>query len=286
MANYDDEYKYPKDEYVAENVNDIESADEIAARALEDEAVQEGESANVAPAPSLVAKLGGFWQELPQSGKRSIVIVSSILGLVIVAAVWGSVSNAHGKKQSAQHATAVQPALVQAQATPALSADQNMLQQSLQEQADAAKSKAVVQQLQAQVTQMQAAMTSTMQSNVALKNQVASLNSEVSATTEQNNYLKQQIVGLNESIDQLKAAAGMVKKHQADMARDKIQFIAHYTLIGMVSGRAWVKDQRGNTFSIKVGDSLKDFGIVAKIDSDAGFIESRKGQLIEYNINV
>jgi hypothetical protein len=284
MANYDDEYKYPADEYVAEKVNDIESADEIAARELENETMQGDASAQVAPSASLVAKLGGFWQGLPHSGKRSIIIVSSILGLVIVAAVWGSVSNAHGKKQSADQVAVVKSAAVQTQ--PA-SVDQNMLQQqSLQQQADAAKSKVMVQELQAQVTQMQADMKSAMQANAVLQNQLTGLNNQVSATTEQNDYLKQQISGLNESIDKLKVAAGIVKQHKEDMAQDKIQFIAHYTLTGMVSGRAWVKDQRGNTFSVKVGDSLQGFGIVAKIDSDAGFVESRKGQLIEYNINI
>ena len=69
------------------------------------------------------------------------------------------------------------------------------------------------------------------------------------------------------------------------MTHNRIQFVEHYKLVGMVAGRAWVMNQNGKTWSVKVGDHLKDFGVISVLNDSAGYIESRKGQLIEYGIN-
>ena len=85
MTNFDDEYKYPEDEFVADDVSDMESADEVAAREMQED--EEDTAVNSESKDGIFAKAQEAWSGLPSSGKRSICII----GFIIVAIIAGCI---------------------------------------------------------------------------------------------------------------------------------------------------------------------------------------------------
>ena len=84
MTKHNDEYQYPTDEYIAEDANDMESADLVAEREMQNE--QEFGSADEQP-QGFVSKMQNGWSNLPSAGRRSIVIVSAMVVIAGVAFV-------------------------------------------------------------------------------------------------------------------------------------------------------------------------------------------------------
>ena len=54
-----------------------------------------------------------------------------------------------------------------------------------------------------------------------------------------------------------------------------------YTLVAALEGRAWIEDSRNRSMTVRVGDTLKDYGTVESIDPVLGKVRTSSGRVIE-----
>ncbi len=91
----------------------------------------------------------------------------------------------------------------------------------------------------------------------------------------QSNLQKQ----LTPKVPKIKSSlGGNVKKTN----RKKI-FKETYEVIGVIHGRAWLKNPKGNTFTIKLGDRLPGYGKVKLIEPEQGVVVTSSGDVIKFN---
>ncbi len=103
--------------------------------------------------------------------------------------------------------------------------------------------------------------------NKALQEQVQSLNARV-ATME--NHLNQliQVLTRQQSISTNPAAAVPAQAEQPKVS---------YNVQAIIPGRAWLKSENGETFTVAEGDVIKNLGRVTKIDPYDGLVEINTG---------
>lgn len=58
--------------------------------------------------------------------------------------------------------------------------------------------------------------------------------------------------------------------------------LAVYSLRAIIEGRAWVSDARGKNITVRVGDSLPDYGKITGIFPDSGFIMTESKRKITF----
>lgn len=58
-----------------------------------------------------------------------------------------------------------------------------------------------------------------------------------------------------------------------------------YYVSAAIPGRAWVRTPAGGTITLKVGDTLPEYGQVIKIDANQGIVSTSSGRVIDYGID-
>lgn len=55
-----------------------------------------------------------------------------------------------------------------------------------------------------------------------------------------------------------------------------------YHVKALIPGRAWLESNRGTTTSVKVGDTLKNYGQITSINPNTGMVDTSSGRVIKY----
>ena len=56
-----------------------------------------------------------------------------------------------------------------------------------------------------------------------------------------------------------------------------------YRIQAVVEGRAWIQSSAGSNMTVKVGDEVKDYGTITKIDAINSVVETSSGRVIKVN---
>lgn len=59
--------------------------------------------------------------------------------------------------------------------------------------------------------------------------------------------------------------------------------LAHFYLRGIIDGRAWISNEKGDNKTIRVGDSLPDYGRISGIFPDSGFVMTTSKRMISFS---
>ena len=59
--------------------------------------------------------------------------------------------------------------------------------------------------------------------------------------------------------------------------------LAQFYLRGIIEGRAWISDPNGANKTIRIGDSLPDYGKITGIFPDAGFVMTESKRKITFS---
>lgn len=55
-----------------------------------------------------------------------------------------------------------------------------------------------------------------------------------------------------------------------------------YHVKALIPGRAWLESNRGTTTSVKVGDTLRNYGQITSINTNTGMVDTSSGRVIKY----
>ncbi|NQY41766.1 MAG: hypothetical protein HRT87_00220 [Legionellales bacterium] len=58
-----------------------------------------------------------------------------------------------------------------------------------------------------------------------------------------------------------------------------------YNIIGVIHGRAWLQNNKGNAFTVKIGDKLKGYGKVKLIEPEQGVVITSSGDVLRFKEN-
>jgi len=140
----------------------------------------------------------------------------------------------------------------------------------------------------------------------ALPRQPTVLNDELKTAVEQSNRNQAQLETLTNELDQIQAVQSQMNSELAGL-HDAIQNLTQkigalatrktakkrvrrrlakpaprYHIKALVPGRAWLQTGRGKTFTIKVGERIRGYGVVKWIDVTKGIVGTSSGREITY----
>lgn len=272
------DYQYPPEEGVVDSASDEhEVVDDLSAS---DEANQSPEVEIKDPAESrlkdLLASVPMMWSNISLNVKRGLFVA---LGALLIGGGISLFSGSSHKAQLQQQAQ-VQMAQEQAQA--------NVATQKLQQ------AQVQLQSMRAQMNDLKSQVQSLTAANRSLRNQMMQAESGAAqASSSEHAQLLESIKQLSAQVAALKASNTVVPRRSAAGEKDQglnnvkaVTIKQHYSLNAIIHGRAWVQNQNGRVLSVAVGDSLRDFGRVTRIDADKQLVESDSGQRIEFGMHV
>lgn len=96
--------------------------------------------------------------------------------------------------------------------------------------------------------------------------------------------LESEVDELVATIDETKAQLAALKKQIAEQNSPKQpKKELTYNIQAVVEGRAWLQSNGGANITVKVGDELKGYGVVTKIDAVNSVIQTSSGKRIRVN---
>ena len=96
--------------------------------------------------------------------------------------------------------------------------------------------------------------------------------------------LESEVDDLVATIDETKAQLAALKKQIAEQNAPKVtKKEITYHIQAVVEGRAWLQSSAGANITVKVGDELKGYGVVTKIDAVNSVIQTSSGKRIRVN---
>ncbi|MAV28614.1 MAG: hypothetical protein CMF43_02280 [Legionellales bacterium] len=96
--------------------------------------------------------------------------------------------------------------------------------------------------------------------------------------------LESEVDELVATIDETKAQLAALKKQIAEQNAPKVtKKEMTYHIQAVVEGRAWLQSSAGANITVKVGDELKGYGVVTKIDAVNSVILTSSGKRIRVN---
>ncbi len=126
-----------------------------------------------------------------------------------------------------------------------------------------------------------------------VKQTISSLNSKLNATQTANEQLAQSVTMLTSQLRLLtrdvqkntQLLASTTKKPVKKGAPIHRPKPITYDVKAIVPGRAWIVASTGNSYSVTVGDSIDQYGTVKAIDPDTGRVYTSSGKVIAYGPN-
>lgn len=251
----DDEYQFPQEEYAGMS---------------EDQAAS-GSHFETASEPSPQKKRGGA----AVAGKvfsSPVFRNKRVVGVIVVVVVLGIGLHFMNTGPKTVSKPKSKSTVVAQQQTPS----QPVVQQQQTEQP------AVSQAVYGELGSLREHTTRTQTDIGQLKAQVADLQNAVTAATDENAVLKASVSKLVGEVDDLKS---MLDKTLSQLnKRHHVKRIT-YHIRAVIPDRAWLTSNKGKTTSITVGDHLKQYGFVKRIDSNNGIIYTSSGRKIVYGPN-
>ncbi len=136
------------------------------------------------------------------------------------------------------------------------------------------------------------------QSNVqvqinALSNQVSAVNSNFSGVTENLKQLSDQVsqlaVALQEQSRITVALTSQLQKHEKKKITPKAKPnltampLVRYFLQAVIPGRAWLIDSNGDTYTVREGSKVANYGMIRYIDAERGRVLTSSGKIISFS---
>lgn len=120
------------------------------------------------------------------------------------------------------------------------------------------------------------------QSVMALQAHVSSLSNQLQMLTQQ-----MEILACNPGAlcPKAKKEALIPEKQYSVKKRRRVVAQQVYHVKAVIPGRAWLESNFGNTTSVKVGDSLKNYGYIVSINTNTGNVDTSSGRVIKYGPN-
>ena len=236
--------------------------------------------------PSALTQLKTQFQSLSPSSQRGLVVMGVFFLLVLTLVVMSFFHNADSQPHAVKKTKSDQPVSVHHAVEPdAASSNAPVampsvaLASSKQEDAEHAKQ---MKSLQASVAALSDQLKESLASQKIMSEQLTAMHESSDASVHNASDLKRKVNKMNA---QLRVFNADLKSHGKKKSKIASSF-KYYHLDSVVPGRAWIDDQYGHVYTVEVGDFLKDFGRVARIDSDAGSVVSETGSLIAYGHKV
>ena len=101
-------------------------------------------------------------------------------------------------------------------------------------------------------------------------NRISELESEVDTLVAQQESTAKQIAAIKKQMEE----AAHPKKPKRKVS---------YHIQAVVEGRAWIQSSTGSNITVKVGDQVKDYGMITKIDAVNSIVETSSGRVIKVN---
>jgi hypothetical protein len=101
-------------------------------------------------------------------------------------------------------------------------------------------------------------------------NRISDLESEVDTLVAHQESTAKQIAAIKKQMEE----AAHPKKPKKKMT---------YRIQAVVEGRAWIQSSAGSNMTVKVGDEVKDYGTITKIDAVNSVVETSSGRVIKVN---
>lgn len=236
----DDEYQFPKDEYVSpeelhDGAKNAPDSEQPAARGM-----------HRFPIKEWLTRFSHF------KNKRMILIIVAVIVLLIIVHLMNAFKKSNLPPISSQPAqtTATTPV----SSSPALSASDEM-----------------------------ASMGSRTQTEIQnLKSQLSDMQNSLSAVQTQNQQLQQALSALTEQLQTLSTEVNQALMKRRPGVRAKLMV---YHLRAVVPDRAWIASNNGQSFSVTIGNHVRDYGTVQAIDAQNGIIKTSSGRVIKYGAN-
>lgn len=138
-------------------------------------------------------------------------------------------------------------------------------------------------QVLGQINQLQQAAINNEASIKQIQSQMSQLESSVSNAQNTEQQLNQSVNELMQRVQALTAKVDAKPKlvEHTKPAGPTVQ----YHLIAVVPGRAWIESSDGDQMTVRVGDYIKQYGVVKAIDAKKGFVMTHDGNLGSKLIN-
>jgi intracellular multiplication protein IcmG len=241
----DDEYQFPIDGYE---------------ESLETPAEPEFAENHAEPLTAAEDSAPGRLAEIWEKHKRTIIIVGVV---VVVAVTFATMRALHSPAD-----TIAPPALAPVTA-PAAPMMQPVIDPQVTDQLNGLRQESI-------------------NNNVAvrqLQGQVVQLTNSLSQSRAAQQQLNQSLMVLVGQVQQLTAEVKTLahpKPAAAPAAPKKLEPVITYQLRAVVPGRAWIVDSDGESHSVAVGDTVRQYGNVQSIDADTGVVITTSGKTIKF----
>lgn len=140
------------------------------------------------------------------------------------------------------------------------------------------KQQMTIQQLSASNQQLNMAVNDLKKNVTMLKNNQKNLSSN------QTNVVKSDLDALHNELADLRDRIILTEKTiKGMMPKPPKKPLTQYYLRGIIEGRAWVADAKGENVTVRVGDTLVDYGKITGIFPDNGFIMTSSKRMISFS---
>lgn len=129
-----------------------------------------------------------------------------------------------------------------------------------------------------QVSELQTGLTQAEQAIQELRSGMSSISAQLQALS----TLVQEVACNPGAICKIESAAPLIKPQAAKKPHKKGPPPLVYHVKALIPGRAWLESNKGTTTSVKVGDRLRNYGVVTSIDPNTGFVDTSSGTVIKY----
>ncbi len=262
QKNENDTYNYEHPEH--DEFIDATLEDSHTAAAAGDGSAAVDQQAFVEQDSNIMHKVSSFFGSLQTNKKnRIIVVAAAVVVVVVLALIFGSSSHKNN------NASIVEPLSTQAASN---SSDQ-MLEQKVHIASVEADNR-----LDSAAHSIQ----ENKQSVTRLDGQLDALKSAMGTLSQNQQNLQVVIEKLSSQLVEMKKTAEAKVEKATPVKKAKP---VTYTLRASIPGRAWIVGSNGVTKTVKMGDSLANYGKVEKIDSEQGQIVTSSGKTIQLNAN-
>ena len=123
-----------------------------------------------------------------------------------------------------------------------------------------------------------------------LKSENSYLQAQMRKLTNENESLKNSIVNLESEVDDMVTSSEKMQSQLTDIQKKLEPVVKKPTKVGetykleaVVEGRAWLVSSSGANITVKIGDNIKDYGTVTRIDALNSIVYTSSNKQIKVN---
>lgn len=284
--NSEEEYQFPDDVMIAESVDEVPADYHTSSPADANVDSATGGSAEDAvsstPSSGFIGKLRAQFMELSPISKKGIIglfiFILLVCSLLVTNIFESKSSSATDVKEEVKKTVAPKNPVV-AVTTPESS---DMPVMPVVNNHEQEKTDKKMKALQSSVEKLSAQLSESLKQQQMMSQQLVAMHQSSDASVHNSSVLHNKVNELDAKLKVFNNDLKSASKHKSKLASS----FKYYHLESMVPGRAWIDDQYGHVYTVEVGDILKDFGRVVRIDSDQSLVVSQTGAVIKYGNNV